>query len=594
MKTSQIPAVNPAGRSSRDGRVTRAGFHVPVQPGSGSHDAPGAVALLVTLVLTLAGGVAPVLCRAQETPAAKPAEPAAENQDVSLRYRFLERYSATEDPTKPDLLTQYQVGCRETVKVTREKPQGAPDQQQTVGQGIYTERVAKLAKGAAVTEVVRRYDKIDITTTLDIPRYKTKLLEGLTILYRPQPQGRFLPPQVLSLTPGRQLRPLEYDGIRQQSFLPIVSFILPRKPSRVGDTWPVRREVAFALLGNAPAEEDYDLTAEILEVRKNGPGPTMTAIIGVKGQVVVPEGPSGINALVHFTFVPTEVAAPAGSRNRDETTKDPAAGSQPAPVAAPGPAGRVKGLFDANGYISKVSMAQEISFAQPGNDGRLKGTIRRELLVERRTLAQAGGVLGLLELPNPAPSPNVANSWLIHDDPQGRFHLMYPQEMHVARSYPDGGIDLLNSRPDGQDVIQLTLTPKTQDPQHDRLPADPIQDKKQLEDDWKKKGEKVVPGPSGWLAEAEWAPLKRKVYRIEAALIPETDGSPSNERIYLDRYIVQFTRNEVMKVTAMTIQDPHVQFREMAEVIIKSFEFGPSESSLPSSPTPVPTTPRTR
>ena len=48
------------------------------------------------------------------------------------RYRFLERYSATDDPTKPELLTQYRVGFRETVKVTREKPQGAPDLQRSM------------------------------------------------------------------------------------------------------------------------------------------------------------------------------------------------------------------------------------------------------------------------------------------------------------------------------------------------------------------------------------------------------------------------------------------------------------------------------
>ncbi|MGD0039162.1 MAG: hypothetical protein ABSE84_01885, partial [Isosphaeraceae bacterium] len=130
--------------------------------------------------------------------------------------------------------------------------------------------------------------------------------------------------------------------------------------------------------------------------------------------------------------------------------------------------------------------------------------------------------------------------------------------------------------------------------QRDRLASDPIQAKKQLEDQWKQRGEKVVPGPSGWLPEADWSPLKRKVYRIEAALIPESDRSTASGRIYLDHYIVQFTRNEVLVVAAMTTRDPHVQFRESTESIIKSFDFGPSESSLPSSPTRVPTTAPTR
>ena len=134
----------------------------------------------------------------------------------------------------------------------------------------------------------------------------------------------------------------------------------------------------------------------------------------------------------------------------------------------------------------------------------------------------------------------------------------------------------------------LNLEPKSGDPQKDRLAADPMQEKKLLEENWKKKGDKVVPGPAGWLPDAEWASRGRKVYRLEYALIKEgEDGTTPSERIYMDRYIVQFTRNEVMKVTAMTAQDKeHPAFRTVAELIIKSFEFGPSEGSLPASPTP--------
>jgi len=307
----------------------------------------------------------------------------------------------------------------------------------------------------------------------------------------------------------------------------------------------------------------------------------------VKGQLVVSEGPSGINAKLQFTFLPSEVTAPPRARADGETTKEKASGTP----ASPG--GRVEAAIDAKGYISKVSMAQEITAPLPGNDGRLKQNIRRDLVLERKVV-QAGELTVLLEVPSPEPAADVKNSWLIYDDPLGRFHLLHPQELRVANSYPDGGIDLLDRRPDGQDAIQVSLNSKTGDPQRDRLAADPIQEKKQLEDEWKRRGEKVVPGPSGWLPEADWSQFKRKVFRIEAALIPATDGSSSIERIYLDRYLVQFTRNEVLKLTAMTTRDPHVQFRETAELIIKSFEFGPSESSLPAAPTRAPTTPRPR
>ena len=185
----------------------------------------------------------------------------------------------------------------------------------------------------------------------------------------------------------------------------------------------------------------------------------------------------------------------------------------------------MEAAIDAKGYISKVSLAQEVSASLPGNDGRLKQTVRLERVLERRPVSQAGVVANILEVPTPDPVANVANSWLIYDDPQGRFHLLHPQELRVD-AYPDGGIDLLDRRPDGQDVITIGLNAKTQDPQRDRLAADPIQAKKQLEDQWKQSGEKMVPGISGWLPETEWSPLKRKVYRIEAVLIPEGDRAP--------------------------------------------------------------------
>src|SRR5271157_4066900 len=167
MMTNQITGVDRAGRSLRFGRAIREGRCAAVRIGSQSHISCAVLALLVALVLV--GRDEPALGQTQEPAAANPAEPAAANpaepatdkQGVSQRYRFLERYSATDDPTRPELLTQYQVGFRETITVTREKPQGAPDQDHVSSQCIYTERVAKLAKGGFVTEVVRHYDKVN-------------------------------------------------------------------------------------------------------------------------------------------------------------------------------------------------------------------------------------------------------------------------------------------------------------------------------------------------------------------------------------------------------------------------------------------------
>ena len=59
-----------------------------------------------------------------------------------MHYRFIERYSATEDPKHPEMLTQYRVGLIETQKTEREKQQGAPDRFQVSHRTIYTERAA--------------------------------------------------------------------------------------------------------------------------------------------------------------------------------------------------------------------------------------------------------------------------------------------------------------------------------------------------------------------------------------------------------------------------------------------------------------------
>ena len=61
---------------------------------------------------------------------------------------FLRGYSVEPDAKKPDALTQYQVGSRETVKVVRDRPQGAPDRVESNLQMIYTERAAKVSREA--------------------------------------------------------------------------------------------------------------------------------------------------------------------------------------------------------------------------------------------------------------------------------------------------------------------------------------------------------------------------------------------------------------------------------------------------------------
>jgi hypothetical protein len=497
------------------------------------------------------------------------AQPGGENQALSARYRFQEKYIVVDNPAQPEQLSQYEVATRETAKITRERPQGAPEFDQTELKSIYTERVAKINKDGTVGELVRRYDTVKLKSTVEFTKYKTPYLEGLTVLYRLQNR---MSPQILSLT-DRQLRQREYEQISYQAFLPSVSYVLPRRPSRVGDSWPVTRPALRALIGESPFDEDLQVTAELREIRNDPSGKGMTAVIDVKGEFQLEEGPSAVNAQLHFRFQPSRPSG-AGASTKAETTKDERAGS------------RADAAYDARGFITKVLMAQSITMAMPGSDGRLKQTIDRSLVLERRTLAEDPKAKQIPELPSPSPAPTVQNAWLLYDDPLQRFHLLFPQEFRVKKVYPEGGIDLVDPRPDGTDVIQVNLVPKGPDAPRDRLPADPLQEKRLLEQDWKKSGEKVLPGSSDWLQDPEWSRLKRKVYRIEAALVPDQEGSqgpaPASGRIYLDRYIVQFTtRNDVVRVTAMTTRDPHVPFRDAVESAIKNFEFGPSEGVLP-------------
>ena len=222
-----------------------------------------------------------------------------------------------------------------------DKPQGVPAVGQFVIQTIYTERVAKLSKNGSVAEVVRRYDKANRKSTEWLRPLKSKLLEGLEVLYRLQPD---VVPQVLSLT-GRQLRREEFETIAEQTFLPALTMILPRQPARMGDTWAIPPCAAWALLGSQPLEDGYDMTGEVMSVRKNTSGTSMTAVIDVKGQCIVKQGRSGINALLHFTFEPSPAQAASSSAGRTRALP-----SGDVAATKPGADQPAEGNFDAKGF----------------------------------------------------------------------------------------------------------------------------------------------------------------------------------------------------------------------------------------------------
>ncbi|AMV36391.1 hypothetical protein [Planctomyces sp. SH-PL62] len=551
------------------------------EPGRGAGNSWGFLTTAFSWVLVV--GLHPSFATAQApepastpVPAADEAAPTAESPDdaakqgevqpLSLRYRFGERYTETPDPTRPEWMTQYQVGVREKIKVAREKPQGAPDRAETTLQSIYTERVMKAAPNRTATDVVRRYDRALITTTLPMRRQyqNPKLLEQLSLWYRLKP-GK--PIELYNLTDGRVLRQVEFDRITRNPFLPQLATLLPTTPRRVGDHWPVPRSSVAVLLGETPLEDGYDVEAELTDVRGSATDAgTMTAVFEVKGQLNVLDGPVAMNARVHFVFAPAKPAQPAVPEPREQA-----------------------GVIDAEGWISEIRMAEVLTTPLPDDEtGRLNQTQTRELIVARRVGPSAMGPEATLPLVAPdAPPDDEAHTWVTYDDPEGRFHLAHPQGLRIARAYPEGGVDLVDRRFDGQDVISIALAAKSGDASQDRLVTDPQEQRKALAEQWRAQGQEVLMGDSGWLKEDVWGPLARKVYRIEAALKP-AGAAPAvrGNRIYLDRYIVQFTRNETLIVTAMTTRDPHVPFRDQAESIIKSFTFGPSEPAPGASASP--------
>jgi hypothetical protein len=555
---------------------------------------------LLSILLVLGSGTVPVVrAWAQDTqakteapakaevpresaPAQLPQEPApAAAEALSLRYRFIEKYSPTEDPSRPELITQYRVGVRETQKTDREKPQGAPDRIQISRQTIYTERAAQVGKLGEMLDAVRRYDTFRMKPSASPRPTKTPPFEGLAIWYKRRPGQE---PQILSLINGRALREFEYSEITKQVFLPSLPVLFPPTPRRVSDTWPISRQVAQYLVGELPDAEDYEMTGTLLEVRKTGAGTTLTAVIGVSGQLNVSLGKSMLNAQIHFVFEPAPVVAPP-----------PSSGASPKPADSPTGRGRgqpEEGVVNARGWISRVLMAWTASNELPEDEGRLKQTGTYELNLERRLVVApneaTGGQNATLTVPDPVPTPDEANSWLVYEDDLGRFHFRHPQELKLNPfgSIDNDYVDLVERHPKGDVRFGIHLQPKELDPARDRQSRDPDHHRRTLYSIWEKQHKDVVPGQTGWLPEPEWGSLKRKVYRIEAALKPKGQVPTKAERLYLDYYLVVFSNNQSIVVTAMTEQDSNLKLRNQAENIIRSFQFGPLEGSAKPHATP--------
>jgi hypothetical protein len=562
------------------------------------------VGLLSVLALLGLWPFAP-LAQAQDTPAKRDAPvqpevpqelaPADRVQDsvpasaeaLSERYRFIEKYSVNPEPDRPELLSQYRIGILETQKTEREKPQGAPERFQFSHVTTYTERPAQVGKLGEVISAVRRYDTFRIKEMAATQPSKKRPFEGLTILYQRRTGKE---PLFLSLSGDRPLREFECSAMNKQIFVPQLTTLFAPTPQRVGDTWRISRQAMQCLVNEVPDTEDYEMNGRLIEVRKTGTGTSLTAVIGISGQMNLSHGKSVLNAQIHFVFEPTPAVAPP---------LDAGASRKPAESAAVKARNkRDAGIINARGRISRVLMAWVASTPLEDDDGRLKQTDTYELDLERRVAPVTSDATGtqntLLTIPDPLPSADESNSWVLYEDPHGRFHFRHPQELRLEPRLADpDNIGLVDQQLRGSDSLAISLVPKEASPERARQNRDPDFHRRNLYSMWEKQKRDMVRGSTGWLPDAEWTPLKRKVYRIEAALRQSGPDAGTAPRIYCDYYLVLFTTNESIVVTAMTVQDPHIVYRNQAEDVIKNFQFGtadaaPKPAAAPSAPPETP------
>lgn len=496
--------------------------------------------------------------RAQQPAAAPGADPSGGENDLALsyRYRFSEKYDVVEDANQPDLIVQYQVGAIETMRVEIEKPSGAPDREEVKYRTMYTERPAKVGRQGEVVDAVRRYDSFNVASARpDHARY-ARFFKDLGVWYH-LPPGSV--PEFICTTKDRPIRLDEYNMMVEQTSFPRLMAVMPppSRPVRLQDTWQISRHGALALLGKMSDDGEIQLEGTLVEVRKAAKGTAHEAIVEITGEIDEMQGIGTLDARVTFVFEPP-----------------------PAPAAAPAPAGgagapagedrgRKVGVLEARGYISKLQMGRR--YSEPiDRSGRLQRISTRELILARRLIAgTGGGQVAPLNIPAPPPTADQANSWILFDDAQGRFHLRYPQEF---RAQPDPSGQLVLNRgatSNNPDLLFVDVLRKN-DPQR----TNPQAFVKRLHDEWTTRGlETIGRGQAGWLPEKDWAARSRKIFHFEEAY----KDPDSNGRLYLDAYLILTTRSEGFQLLGLTRRDDHIVFRNDIEKILVTFDPGPSE-----------------
>lgn len=466
--------------------------------------------------------------------------------EVSAKYRARESYT-TKENVSGGRIGPYRVAYVETLAGATEAPQAAAQRNDTTLQVIYAERPAEVSPldDRLVTSVVRKYETVRVSPNPTTKPTVPPMFEGLLVWYEKRPSD---PPLVVSLAPGRRLRPPEYGLSTRQVFFPDLTKALPILPARIGDTYRIDEVAAVALLGRPLLEGG--LVGKIETIRDDPDDPKRKLIqIDITGSVVIPNGRAGLHARLTFVFTP----------ERDADGK--VVVSQ-------------LGVIDAPGWIAKVSLAQETVGQVVDAEGKSRGQFfRRELTLERRPMVPDGTLVP----PASPPTPDHANSWLVYTDPAGRFHLEFPQEFQAgpAASTPDdpNALDLVRFRREGPDTISISLAA----PQG----LDGEAYSKALRENWTARGAEVIKGPAGWLPEKDWN--GRRVYRFELAVVlpSEAGEGGARPRRHIDGYIVQGGGNQGLIVESSTFQATPGAFRGTVEEVLRTLEFTGSVGARP-------------
>jgi hypothetical protein len=509
---------------------------------------PALAALILATVATI-----PAVARQEPAPA-EPAGGASSTPsktervaDLTLRYRFGERYVADEAQVGPGLIGPYRVAVLDELRDSVEAAQGAPRRVDSTRQVIYAERPASLGPLGVVVTSARRVEAYVVKPEEPSKRPGPKLLDGISVLIRPKLGDR---PLILCLTDDRTLTEAEYLALSRDVYVPHLAALLPLRSVRLGDTWRVDRKGAQALLGDPFLLQADTLTGKLMDVRKEVEGSRMVASIALTGKVAGASGETTVNAELSFTFT---AALP---------TKDPAR----KPTFPPSP---TEDLVEAQGAITELRLATLASGPLPG-PGRLRFLSSRKLTMHRQLGLAAGTPAppALAEIPE----PTSANSWLTHVDPAGRYGFRHPEdflppERTQPLAVPDTSLLVRTSR-EGRELLQVEYFAKTLTPEDL---------KKELAEKSKALKLEVVKGEEKWLPDAEWPGMR--VHRIDADL-KVADGklakTGSSGRIHVDSYLIQFPRSVSILAVASTSRPTVAAFRAEIEQALKTLQLDPA------------------